>query len=268
MLTPQQLTTIKNELQGVGSDPEGLGYAPFFTGNQWDVLAALLCFVRDGVTPCPLNNVIGPTGTITGATNATPIVVTSTAHGRSVGDSVVVSGVLGNTGANGTWTISAVTANTFTLSGSAGSGAYTSGGTWAWCVNGIVNPSVSCIDVLGAIAVADLITNGLSTAVTADQFGKFQLLVALCNQASGQINLTDSSGNENNNAKTLKQVVGNATASKAAIAALEKRLGARCEQLLGLSGTVNPQSVNGTATANYSNLISAADVQAAIAGHY
>lgn len=71
------------------------------------------------------------TGSVTGATNASPIVVTSASHGLSVGQSVTVTGVGGNTAANGTFVVSAVgSANTFTLSGSTGNGAYTSGGTW------------------------------------------------------------------------------------------------------------------------------------------
>lgn len=66
---------------------------------------------------------------VSGATNASPIVLTVTAHKFKVGDVVVVSGVGGNTAANGTWTISAIATNTISLSGSTGSGAYTSGGT-------------------------------------------------------------------------------------------------------------------------------------------
>lgn len=69
-------------------------------------------------------------GSITGASNASPIVVTSAGHTVVVGQSVKIASVGGNTAANGTFTVSAVTSNTFTLSGSTGNGAYTSGGTW------------------------------------------------------------------------------------------------------------------------------------------
>ena len=69
------------------------------------------------------------TKSITGATNATPISITCTAHGYSTGDTVVITGVGGNTNANGTWEITSTGANTFTLDGSAGNAAYTSGGT-------------------------------------------------------------------------------------------------------------------------------------------
>lgn len=65
---------------------------------------------------------------ITGATNANPIVVTSAGHGFADGDKVTISGVLGNTAANGTHTVANKTADTFELSGVAGNGAYVSGG--------------------------------------------------------------------------------------------------------------------------------------------
>ena len=65
---------------------------------------------------------------ITGATNASPISVTATAHGRAEDDIVFIHGIVGNTAANGTWKIAYVDANTFTLDGSTGDGAWSSGG--------------------------------------------------------------------------------------------------------------------------------------------
>jgi hypothetical protein len=75
-------------------------------------------------------------GGITGASNAAPIVITSNSHGLATGQKVSISGVLGNTAANTTasnpqWAITVIDANTFSLNGSTGSAAYTSGGTWA-----------------------------------------------------------------------------------------------------------------------------------------
>lgn len=65
---------------------------------------------------------------ISGATNATPIVITVAANsGLKTGDRVAISGITGNTGANGIWTLEAVTATTFRLLGSVGNGTY--GGT-------------------------------------------------------------------------------------------------------------------------------------------
>lgn len=66
---------------------------------------------------------------ITGATNATPIVISGlpTGHGLKNGDRISISGITGNTGANGDWTLDSVTANGATLRGSVGNGVY--GGT-------------------------------------------------------------------------------------------------------------------------------------------
>lgn len=70
------------------------------------------------------------TGTITGATNASPIVITSASHGVSTGQAVTIAGVGGNTNANGNKVATAINANTFSLQGTTGNSAYTSGGSW------------------------------------------------------------------------------------------------------------------------------------------
>lgn len=65
---------------------------------------------------------------ISGATHATPIVITVAANsGLKTGDRLAISGITGNTGANGEWSIEFVTATTYKLLGSAGNGNY--GGT-------------------------------------------------------------------------------------------------------------------------------------------
>jgi hypothetical protein len=67
--------------------------------------------------------------TVSAATNAAPVAVTtSTAHGLYSGDTVSIDGVLGNTAANGVWKIIVTSTTAFTLTGSTGNGAYTSGG--------------------------------------------------------------------------------------------------------------------------------------------
>lgn len=76
---------------------------------------------------------------ITGATNATPIVITATAHGFTNGDLVVIGKVGGNLAANGVFAIASVATNTFNLTDPitggnvVGSAAYTSGG-YAVCL--------------------------------------------------------------------------------------------------------------------------------------
>lgn len=93
---------------------------------------------------------------ITGATNASPIVVTITAHGYATGDQATIIGVLGNTAANGTWTITVLTANTFSLTGAVGNGAYTSGGT---CTIRRIGSRCSLIAVWGG----RIVLSGLGT---------------------------------------------------------------------------------------------------------
>lgn len=68
--------------------------------------------------------------TVSGASNATPIVITtSAAHGLTTGNQVSISGVGGNTAANGDWVVTVLTSTTFSLDGSVSNGAYTTGGT-------------------------------------------------------------------------------------------------------------------------------------------
>src|SRR5574344_2062788 len=66
---------------------------------------------------------------VSNATNATPIVVTAVGHGFLTGDKVYISGVGGNTAANGVFTITKIGDDTFSLNGSVGNGAFSSNGT-------------------------------------------------------------------------------------------------------------------------------------------
>src|SRR5574344_14504 len=69
------------------------------------------------------------TYTVSNATNATPIVITAVGHGFLTGDKVYISGVGGNTAANGTFTITKLGTDTFSLDGSVGNGAFSSNGS-------------------------------------------------------------------------------------------------------------------------------------------
>ena len=117
------------------------GTAP--TPSQYaQCTADILGITRGNVsnsTVCPLwegngydYNYSYPNGNISGATNAIPIVITtSAAHGLVTGGLVTIAGVKGNTAANGTWLITVLSATTFSLCNSTGNAAYTSAGTWA-----------------------------------------------------------------------------------------------------------------------------------------
>jgi hypothetical protein len=78
-----------------------------------------------------------PERSVTGATNANPIMITSANHGYSENAIITISGVGGNTAANGTFRVKTVTDDTFKLynpttgAGIPGSGTYTTGGTFS-----------------------------------------------------------------------------------------------------------------------------------------
>lgn len=79
--------------------------------------------------------VSGNSGDVAGATNAVPIVITTANHGLSTGDQIIVSNVAGNTNANGTFKVTSLNADTFSLQtldgvNVAGNSAYTGGGSW------------------------------------------------------------------------------------------------------------------------------------------
>lgn len=106
---------------------------------------------------------IGPL-VVSGATNATPIVLTvpSTAN-LATGSQVGVIGVAGNTAANGGWTITVVDATHVSLNGSAGNGAYTSGGLMSPSDFGHVKREI-CVRNIGG----NLLVNAQGTTTDTD----------------------------------------------------------------------------------------------------
>lgn len=98
-------------------------------------------FVESGATA------LKDTAAITAASQTNPIVITSTAHGLTTGARVTITGVGGNTAANGTWIITRQTADTFSLDGSTANGAYTTGGTWN--VTGLYGYEITALGVDG-----------------------------------------------------------------------------------------------------------------------
>lgn len=155
--TSAQATTYINNTQGY------LGVGDSTTTEaitQTDLQAASnkTRQVMDATYPLHTDGTAGKT--ITGATNASPISITSATHGYSTGDIIHVTGVGGNTAANGLFALTNTGTNTFTLDGSTGNGSYTSGGlaskfnvlvlqatfgaasaNWAWNEWGIFNAS-------------------------------------------------------------------------------------------------------------------------------
>ena len=67
---------------------------------------------------------------ITDAANSSSLLITSLGHGLQTGEEIRVTGVIGNSTANGTFTVSVIDPNTFRLDGAVGSGTYGGGGNW------------------------------------------------------------------------------------------------------------------------------------------
>lgn len=110
------------------------------------------------------------TGPIVGATNASPIVLTSPNHGLTTGTYVTITGVMGNPAANATGTVTVIDANTFSLDGSTGNGIYVSGGVWN--VTGLYTYSIPCTSVNGfevATTYYALIQGSVAGQKTANQ---------------------------------------------------------------------------------------------------
>lgn len=103
---------------------EGTLRVQITTKNTGDITkrrAGMLTSVADHASVNQIN--------VTGATNATPIVITTASvHGYTTAERITVEGVGGNTAANGIWDITVINTTEFSLNTSVGNGAYTSGG--------------------------------------------------------------------------------------------------------------------------------------------
>jgi hypothetical protein len=72
-------------------------------------------------------------GAVTGASNSSPITINTPSAGQlQNGDTVTISGVNGNTAANGTFTVTNVGGSSFDLVGSSGNGSFTSSPSAKW----------------------------------------------------------------------------------------------------------------------------------------
>lgn len=150
-----RLTTVLGDPTGSASDVSTIYYTPFrgdkiclYDGTNWNLHTLTEISVAVPSTLFRVFNIYvynnagtlaletldwsQTTGAISGATNATPVVLTlSSGHGLSSGDLVGIAGMGGLTSLNGKiWQLASVGATSATVVGSAGNGTYTSGGTW------------------------------------------------------------------------------------------------------------------------------------------
>ncbi len=103
----------------VGGQPEGIFYSD-------SASSANPTWTRMDIPVIP----VGTGQPVSGASNTSPIQITSAGHGLSSNEFVIVNGVGGNTAANGFFRVDVINNNTFELRDSVGNGAYTGGGTW------------------------------------------------------------------------------------------------------------------------------------------
>jgi hypothetical protein len=97
--------------------------------------------------------------TIVAATNATPIVISSTTNTLSDGDVVYISGGLVNTGINGTFEVTSSSGTGFTLLGSRGTGTYTASSAKFVKLEKVPSPHVAFMAAVAA-CLNDRATNG------------------------------------------------------------------------------------------------------------
>ena len=125
---------------------------------------------------CPgLATATAVTGTITAATQANPCVITVAAHGRTTGDKVSITGVVGMTQLNNTVpTVTVVDPNTLSLNGvdSTAYTAYASGGTIAFNKYYVLKTSVRMKNMTGGLGGAlDLWGTAAQLAANYDVLG-------------------------------------------------------------------------------------------------
>jgi hypothetical protein len=123
--------------------------------------------------------IAGPVINITGASAGSPIVITTASpHNLQTGVQVTISGVLGNTAANGTFTITVTGASSFFLNGSAGTVASAGSGVvsqpaLAFALNASVNDVLAIATALGATAP------GLTPATLPGSLADMAMLAAI-----------------------------------------------------------------------------------------
>lgn len=97
---------------------------------------------------------------VQGATNASPIVITSANHGLNTGDYITIINVGDNRGAHGTFQVTVIDNNTFSLNGSTGTAAWSAGGQFWRCLPdataiafALTNPGQYSLTILGSIGL-------------------------------------------------------------------------------------------------------------------
>ena len=111
--------------------------------------------IQQEVRSLHLNGTVNVVGAkpqvVSGTTNLSFIDITSRNHGLTNGTAVRVSGVLGNTGANGDYTVTVISEHVFRLNNAVGSGTYTSGGRWIRLVGNVPAAGATARQIAGVV---------------------------------------------------------------------------------------------------------------------
>ncbi len=100
---------------------------------------------------------------ITNAANSSNLVLTSFGHGLKTGDEIRVTGVLGNTAANGTFKVAVINTDSFTVTGVSGNGTYGGGGNWVRLTGTTQNG-----DIVPQTISKNLVTGNLKAGIVVD----------------------------------------------------------------------------------------------------
>ncbi|MEM5404426.1 neuraminidase-like domain-containing protein [Paraburkholderia unamae] len=150
------------------------------TPKLFDVLGA---WMQAGQLPADVPTAIGgPTILVAGATNASPIAISTTVpHGLQSGAQVEIDLVEGNTAANGTWTITVTSPTAFTLDGSQGNAAWTAGGVVVWLGAIALAPALNATiaDVTGVAQALQAKTPSLTPASQSGTLADIAMLAAI-----------------------------------------------------------------------------------------
>ncbi len=148
MLVTGNVVTISNVLGNTNAN--GIWTITKTAGNKFELDGS----VGNGVYASPFTGTwnLATSMSVTDASQASPIVITTAVdHQYVTGDYVSISGVGGNTNANGQWQVTVTGATTFSLDGSTQNGAYTAGGTVINGISGTITnapPNTSTADIV------------------------------------------------------------------------------------------------------------------------
>ncbi len=202
ILNDGRLTVVTGDAEGLASNQSTIYFTPYiggkislYDGTRWlphdftevsvavpsTIFRAFDVFVFDnsGTITIETQNWSENTAAITAASNATPIVITSVAHGLADGDFVGIRSIVGNTAANDLiWEVANKADDTFELLGSSGNGAYISGGTWYEC-SGQTNSGISLQDKI-SVDSGDTTKRYLGTGFTGPTSGQITVNATIC----------------------------------------------------------------------------------------